>query len=258
MVNLSLMKEKLIKIRIFDICTLILMFLLLIIFFGITVQTTTYSYSSQTDLNNPTKSDTYTTAVLSSYLILCGILSLFLCYIAKEPHSLYPCFLYYMFCITSTILITMILKYLIARPRPDTITLCDSPSSDACKEILTKHYIFNQYQSFPSGHASFSMCVSTFLYCFLNEILPVDSFIYIMIKILPLFGAFFISFTRIWDFQYHTEDVVCGLLLGAVIGLLSFKMYKHEIHTKLNEQISPQNKAETESISVPLTHNGSS
>ena len=242
MVTLNDIKQFLIKIRIFDLLGIALI-LSFFIFFK-TIKTNIFHPLVLTDIDNPIKTDTYKVIVLLFYVVFCGLFSLSLCYLSNKFNSLYPCLLYYSFNLASTLLVTTFIKNCVSRPRPDTLTICGNPYSDSCKKTLSYSTFFDQYQSFPSAHSSVSMSASIFLSLVLNEILPFNSFLYIIIKIFPLFGSIFIALTRVRDFKHHTEDIVFGLFLGGTVGLLSFKMFQREIQSKVEEPQQPQEPQE--------------
>lgn len=74
------------------------------------------------------------------------------------------------------------------------------------------------YYSFVSGHAANSSVIVTFfILCYKN--------IHIIFKYILIIWLFLVCYSRIYLGKHYMLDVICGLLLGVVIGLSMFRLY---------------------------------
>ncbi|MCI5643325.1 MAG: phosphatase PAP2 family protein [Peptoniphilus sp.] len=100
--------------------------------------------------------------------------------------------------ITFSVIGLLILKPIIARPRPFTI---------ADVNLLIKEPIGF---SFPSGHTGSSFAAATVIY-FYNK----------KIGVLTLILAALIAFSRLYLFVHYPTDIIAGIILGIVAGKLA-------------------------------------
>ena len=74
--------------------------------------------------------------------------------------------------------------------------------------------------SFPSAHATNHFAIAVFLIVIFYDkwkpILPIG-----------LFWAFIISFAQVYVGVHYPVDVMCGMVLGVMIGLFTSKLYKN-------------------------------
>lgn len=107
------------------------------------------------------------------------------------------------------------LKHLIARPRPflintDAIVNGHAPSS----------------YSFPSGHSGTSFAAVTVLFAMIKKK---------WVGALALVLASVIAFSRLYNYVHYPSDVLCGILLGVLTGLIVVFIIKK---TKLDKRLS--------------------
>ncbi|XP_037068856.1 phospholipid phosphatase 1-like [Pollicipes pollicipes] len=134
-----------------------------------------------------------------------------------------------------------VVKCLVSRPRPSFLdlcqpvgynqTLCDDnffisefrcASMATAKSHTAELLIQDSMLSFPSGHSAISCCTATFLALYLasrsrgrrRAVLRVG-----LIFCCVMYGCV-ISFSRITDHRHHLPDVLVGMLLGTLAGLL--------------------------------------
>lgn len=131
--------------------------------------------------------------------------------------------------ITATI--TVFLKNLIARPRPDFIDRCQpdllqlKPNKSLYTiEICTRdddELILEGLRSTPSGHSSISFAGMNYLSLFLFAQWRVFSHktrIYkLLIAYIPLFIAGWIALSRTQDYRHHFGDITMGSIIGAAV-----------------------------------------
>lgn len=123
-----------------------------------------------------------------------------------------------------TLLITEVLKLTVARPRPNFFSYCGW-DNDAHKCTGKTAHKRDARLSFPSGHASNSFAAGTWMCLFLSTLLNRRPEIWwILIRMLPVFVAAFISATRITDYMHHVSDVIAGSVLGIGVSVLCFNI----------------------------------
>lgn len=133
--------------------------------------------------------------------------------------------------------ITDILKMWISRPRPDFIARCiplpNTPfdvfvNVDSCTQ--TNHFLLNDgFKSCPSGHSSLSMSGCVFLCLWLNgQYKLYDRSKPIYAQLLSwsyILVAFFVGISRSLDYRHHVEDILFGLLIGAITAYVIYFKY---------------------------------
>ena len=95
-----------------------------------------------------------------------------------------------------------------------------------CSTVLSGASLYDQFFSFPSGHASESMAAAIFIAHLITEIWPSGSMFAAMLKLAPIVWSLFVGASRIWDRAHHVDDVLAGFLLGGIIGFFTFRTFK--------------------------------
>lgn len=155
--------------------------------------------------------------------------------------------------VSLTVLISLILKTLIGRFRPDFLSRCQVDFSKV-EEIYKTYNISSQInygprnlyntsicsnpnksivaegrRSFPSGHSSFSFSTLTYTSLFLAGKFHLFDGNYILWKLLiviiPNILAMLVAITRLIDYRHHWQDVVVGSLLGIMFSFISYFYY---------------------------------
>ena len=133
--------------------------------------------------------------------------------------------------IAASELVTQTLKAIIARRRPNFYALC---KFDVAMRTCTSSEFWRceAQHSFPSGHSSLTMCAATFLsFFFVSHILRSQKLaafrrLAIAVTLTALMGwALYVAATRLVDHYHHYDDVVAGLLLGALVPTITFHMF---------------------------------
>ena len=112
------------------------------------------------------------------------------------------------------------IKHLVARPRPFLV----NTDVDLYINAPTSH-------SFPSGHSTASFAAVTSLFGMLKEKR------WIAYSALGL--AILIVFSRLYNYVHYPSDVLCGMILGIVCGLIMTLIFKK---TKLDKRLSGELK----------------
>lgn len=136
--------------------------------------------------------------------------------------------------ITGTI--TVFLKNLIARPRPDFIDRCQPDPSKLTSKLLytidictrpDKELILEGLRSTPSGHSSISFSGMTYLTLFLCSQWRVFSnrtrLHCLFCAGMPIFIAVWIALSRTQDYRHHFGDVTMGGMIGVVVSWGCFR-----------------------------------
>jgi len=129
----------------------------------------------------------------------------------------------------TTSVITHALKLYVGRLRPNFYALCNFDTAmlecTASASEQTRSRL-----SFPSGHASGSFYSMTFLTLFFLGRLglgsnPHQNKVKILLSLLPLLLATWVSTSRIVDNWHHPSDVIAGISLGAVCAIISYHLW---------------------------------
>mmetsp|Transcript_58313 Transcript_58313/g.117143 ORF Transcript_58313/g.117143 Transcript_58313/m.117143 type:complete len:291 (+) Transcript_58313:76-948(+) len=136
-------------------------------------------------------------------------------------------------------LFSTFLKRFVGRPRPHFFSRCGWNGTSCTKEID-----IGAYQSFPSGHATlaFSTLGFTSLYllgkihCLKPQPSSMRAFLnfrdgLIVLALIPLGPAFWVSASRVVDHEHHASDVVAGALVGFAFAALFYTRHFHDKST---------------------------
>jgi diacylglycerol diphosphate phosphatase/phosphatidate phosphatase len=157
----------------------------------------------------------------------------------------------YIFAISSAMFICSILAKLVGRPRPDTIAVCgDEGSYQKCASVLDARGLTYQFSSFPNTESAEAMAAAVFISLYLAELIAYFNNLTSLISVIPVFSAFFVAASCIWDRKSHIDDVVVGLVIGTITGLVSFRTFKKNIKEKKLER-RPGAYTETSSLPMP-------
>ena len=141
--------------------------------------------------------------------------------------SIFSALFSYLFSICLTSFLTALISRFVARPKPDTLAVCGGDGSiSSCASILTPSLLTQQFQSFPSYHASESMASAVFIAMLVGEMWNSSSLFVALMKLIPICFAMFVSVSRLWDRQAHVEDVAAGILIGSIISYICFLTFK--------------------------------
>ena len=125
--------------------------------------------------------------------------------------------------IVGAVFTNLTIKPLVSRPRPYTFT--DSP---VYQWWLNAGAQVESDRSFPSGHTTSAMAMVTGLFCVTNKKVSWLAFLF----------AIFMGMSRIYLCVHYTTDVIGGLIIGAIGGVIGGLLvnwfYKHDEH-KLNK-----------------------
>lgn len=141
---------------------------------------------------------------------------------------------------------THLLKLFIQRRRPNFYALCNfSPVTMLCTAPLS--HIREAHFSFPSGHSSLASTSTTYMTWYFcgklaavapptsssNPTLSSPKIRRVLLSLLTccmLPGwSMFVAATRLVDHWHHPSDVVAGLVLGSVVGTITFHTYYYPL-----------------------------
>ncbi|CAH1958706.1 unnamed protein product [Acanthoscelides obtectus] len=140
-------------------------------------------------------------------------------------------------------LTTDVMKYTIGRLRPHFITVC---KPDVCQNGSFPDYVYHEdftctnalfkdnkrimkelRLSFPSGHSSFSMYTMLYFAIYLQKRMTWNGSTLLKhtLQFLGVLSAVFTAMTRVSDYKHHWSDVLCGLLLGALVACVTARFF---------------------------------
>lgn len=165
----------------------------------------------------------------------------------------------------SSQLTTDIAKYMIGRLRPHFIDVC-KPNIN-CSDVANQYKYFEDYEctanlgtrklkstrlSFPSGHSSFSAYTMLFVVCYLQSRMTFrgSKLLKHALQYICLMFSWATAMSRISDYKHHWSDVLCGLLIGCIVAILTV-VYVSDLFPRkslddesepLRSKISPSNR----------------
>lgn len=166
-------------------------------------------------------------------------------FVRKQKRSLYLTLVMFNFNIFACLIVTDIIKASIGRLRPHFIDACspDVLRNKTCASFspylyitdyrctnphkLPNNKIIDTHKSFPSGHASMSLCTCVFLLIYIWRRLPSKAphtgrlILFLLVAALSLF----VAVTRVMNHKHHSTDVIGGAILGVVFALFTGLMW---------------------------------
>ena len=134
-----------------------------------------------------------------------------------------------------TLVITEILKLFVSRHRPNFLNYCKYDFDTGLCTAKPFH-IRDSKMSFPSGHASISFSSAVWIFLFLGKIMQNKEEIWwLLVRLVPIFIAIFISATRLVDYMHYPSDVISGAVLGSGIAVFIFFSQINRIFIKKQE-----------------------
>jgi diacylglycerol diphosphate phosphatase/phosphatidate phosphatase len=161
------------------------------------------------------------------------LLGFFIAYVLHKTHR---SFSNYVRLILSSF-VTDIIKNAVGKPRPDLLSRCKPRTGTEDNKLVDFtvcteadiHILQAGWQSFPSGHSSFSFAGLGFLALFMcgqmHVFRPGVNLIKGLLALSPLLGAAMIAISRWEDYMHDVYDVTCGAILGMAITHFSYRRY---------------------------------
>jgi membrane-associated phospholipid phosphatase len=137
-------------------------------------------------------------------------------------------------------LITQALKVTVGRPRPNFFSYCgyDPEIKQCTAKALHRR---DSRQSFPSGHASSSFAVATWMFLLIGSVIPRNTELwFVLLKMLPLFVATFVAASRITDYMHHVSDVVAGCVIGIGVATMIFSSQASRIFMATKKKVEDE------------------
>lgn len=153
---------------------------------------------------------------------------------------------------------TDILKNWIARPRPDFLARCapvkgtdpyELVGIEVCSAPYGQRILTDGMRSTPSGHASISfsgLLYLTLWLCGQFKVTETKTPVYrVLLAVLPIIGALYISLSRTQDYRHHFSDIVIGGSIGISIALGIYHKYFPSIFSENPEKPLIPNELDT-------------
>nr|XP_056700311.1 phospholipid phosphatase 2 [Euleptes europaea] len=160
--------------------------------------------------------------------------------------------------------LTDLAKYMIGRLRPNFLAVCNPNWSKInCSEYVQLEggvcqgnirNITESRLSFYSGHSSFGMYCMMFLALYVQARL-VERWARLVRPTVQFFlisFALYVGYTRVSDYKHHWNDVLVGLLQGALIAVLVV-LYVSDFFKQRSPQPCEEKEATGRKPSIPLT-----
>lgn len=152
-----------------------------------------------------------------------GVLALVLYFCAKKFPKYFNEFNFFtvmwteiMIVCTSNIIINIFKSY-VGRARPDMYAYCGYNSTyETCTGIKDSKRR-GEFKSWPSGHSACAMSGSLFICLFLQKVVRTRLVYWSFVCSCVVLFAVFVGASRIRDFRHHTDDVLAGLFIGALV-----------------------------------------
>ncbi|KAK4534428.1 hypothetical protein CDCA_CDCA01G0453 [Cyanidium caldarium] len=142
-----------------------------------------------------------------------------------------------------TALLTIWVKCAAGRPRPHFAAVCKAYQDEVLRMGCTGDpmLVHEARKAFPSGHASISAAAATYLTCWIDHVCPQwfphsprqMRWIRRLGALLPMTYAVAMAMTRVRDYHHDYVDVLAGLVLGAYVGHLVYRV-RYGPHLRMN------------------------
>jgi len=173
--------------------------------------------------------------------------------VRRNRAELYRAVIAFTFGLVTTLIATEFGKRLVGRPRPNFLAMSGYVPSDNVL-VEPEWRVDDAFQSFPSGHASFSFSGLGFISMLLfYKLFPSgrkqtnNQAWKVALCLLPLGFASWIASTRVTDFYHRCDDVVAGAILGLTVTLLAFYYQFYSYH-ELYLPWTPEIELEEETV----------
>ncbi|KAM9354251.1 phospholipid phosphatase 2-like [Pholidichthys leucotaenia] len=218
-------------------------------------------------INYPYRRDTISHGTMAAVTISCTVVIITTgeAYLVKIKHlhsnspfnqylaALYKVLGTFLFGAAVSTSLTDLAKFTIGRPRPNFM--------DVCKPINCNGYMLQinctgnprnvteSRLSFYSGHSSFGMYCMLFLSLYIQARMQGKwtRLVRPTIQFLLIVFSLFVGYTRVSDNKHHPEDVIVGLLQGAVIAIFTVR-YVSDFFKHRPPRCTPPDPAETERL----------
>ncbi|XP_053558829.1 phospholipid phosphatase 2 [Bombina bombina] len=204
-------------------------------------------YCSDDSIRYPYRDDTITHGLMAGVTISCTIIiitsgEMYMVF-SKRLYSRSECNNYvaalykvvgtYLFGAAVSQSLTDLAKYMIGRPRPNFLAVCDPDwTAVNCSGYVTQFTCRGSHAnvtesrlSFYSGHSSFGMYCMLFLSLYIQARLcgKWARLLRPTIQFFLISFALYVGYTRVSDYKHHWSDVLVGLIQGAIVASLTVR-----------------------------------
>lgn len=142
-----------------------------------------------------------------TWALVCALVIAFLVYKKKREGVWASIFL--VLSLAGNSIVNYIVKVIVARPRPI--------NNDVFSEVIHAIQDHEHSYSFYSSHSSNSFCLLVFTALFLRNK---------YYTVLMLFWAIVVAYSRMYVGKHYPVDIVVGIVMGCVFGILGYRIYK--------------------------------
>jgi len=205
-------------------------------------------------ISYPYKGDTVTMTYLVTSFVSIALIIILITPLFKKniKYNCHQAILGLLLSICTTDLVSIIIKTMVGRYRPDFIAVCDvdfqkveeqynyyrniTSSEDygprnifntsICK--ASKRDLLQERKSFPSGHSAFAFSSMTFIALYIAgqiHLLNKKKAYKVLLVGTPLILALMVVLSRIMDNRHHWQDVTVGSLIGMIFAIVFYFTY---------------------------------
>lgn len=133
----------------------------------------------------------------------------------------------YSFNIAFASFVAALLSFMIARPRPDTLTICGGQGAYSdCLAKLSKKQANWQFRSLPSVTVTESFASGGFASLLLFDIWHSTPAFVMTLKFFPLIYPIAVAAIDICDRVSHVDDIVLSAFIGAIVTMFTYSTFK--------------------------------
>lgn len=148
----------------------------------------------------------------------------------------------YSFTIAFASFISALLSLLIARPRPDALTVCGGDAYfEDCLKVLSKKEANWMFRSLPSVTVTESVASGAFISMLLFDIWHSTPLYVVILKFMPIIYPIAVAAVEICDRISHVDDVVASAFIGMLIAIITYDTFKVAQKTQIRAN-TPRNE----------------
>ena len=152
------------------------------------------------------------------------------------------------FSVSFSSIICSIIHMFIGTPRIDSVEQCRNKdiSFKVCREVLTKFETVQQFNSFPAVEPAMAMTVAI-IFIFFIEMPHGFSFVEMILKFALITWGLLIASIYTENSSYRIQDVIAGVFIGFIVGVVTIFTFKKNIEQEENAKINDRDYTDASS-----------
>lgn len=198
-----------------------------------------YFYHETTNLDAPMRTEWLSIKQFYAMIIILPILVLALMYFTlfrgKPISRFFRMVCLAIFSVSTSSIICSIIHIIVGTPRIDSIEMCRTKnvSFSVCREVLTKFETVQQFNSFPAVEPAMAMTIAVIFMCIV-ELPPGFGFVEMILKFILVTWGLLIASVGVVNSSYRIHDVVAGIFIGFIVGVVSIFTYRRDLEREQN------------------------